>query len=192
MPSHQIFDPERIRALAHPTRLDLLEYLRDVQEATATECAQQVGESVASCSFHLRILGKYGYIERSEQRGREKPWRPVPGDRWDMSPSTDVSGSLSAVAELASLFVVREGERFHRFLAQSDQEAPEWVDAVTVTTGSFWATAQEMAELSRDVQALTDRFPGRFADPSLRPEGSRMGRLFAKVNPEPHPGAAHE
>lgn len=189
MTSHQIFDPERIRALAHPTRLDLLDYLRDVREATATQCAQHVGESVASCSFHLRILGKYGYIERCERRGREKPWRPVAGDRWDMRPSPDLAGSRSAVAELAALTVAREGERVHRFLSQFDDEAPEWVDSATVTTSSFWATAEEMAQLSRDIQALTDRFPSGDSDPSLRPEGARKGRLFATLNPDP--GAGH-
>ena len=70
-----ISDPARIRALAHPLRLELLDHLRDAGEATATECAAQVGESVASCSFHLRMLAKYGFLERAERRGKEKPWR---------------------------------------------------------------------------------------------------------------------
>lgn len=185
MTTHRIFEPERVRALAHPTRLDLLEYLRDVQEATATQCAEHTGESVASCSFHLRILGKYGYIERAEQHGREKPWRPAPGERWDMRPSTEISGSTSAAAGLAALTVAREGERLHRFLSQFEKEPVEWVDAVTVTTSSFWATAGEMAQLSRDIQALTDRFPPRNVDPNLRPAGARKGRLFATLNPDP-------
>src|SRR5690606_31380155 len=76
-PSRPISDPGRIRALAHPLRLELLDHLRDVGEATATECAAQVGESVASCSFHLRMLAKYGFLERAERRGKEKPWRVV-------------------------------------------------------------------------------------------------------------------
>ena len=58
-----------------PTRLELLDFLHEAGEATATECSRRLGESVASCSFHLRMLGKYGYIEPAERRGREKPWR---------------------------------------------------------------------------------------------------------------------
>jgi DNA-binding transcriptional ArsR family regulator len=180
----RITDPERIRALAHPLRLELLDYLGDVPEATATECAERTGESVASCSFHLRMLEKYGFIERAEPRGREKPWRVV-SNRIDARPDPDVPGSLTAVRELASVNVAREAERINRFLARADEEPPEWVRAVTITRSSFWATAEEMAQLSRDLQEIAhERFGGRSADASLRPQGARFARLFAAVYPE--------
>jgi DNA-binding transcriptional ArsR family regulator len=180
----RITDPERIRALAHPLRLELLDYLGDVPEATATECAEHTGESVASCSFHLRMLEKYGYIERAGRRGREKPWRVV-SNRIDARPDPEVPGSLTAVRELASINVAREAERINRFLARADEEPPEWIQAVTITRSSFWATAEEMAQLSRDLQEIAhERFGGRSADPSLRPEGARFARLFAAVYPE--------
>lgn len=185
MTSQEMFEPERIRALAHPIRLELLSHLRDVGEATATQCAEHVGESVASCSFHLRILGKYGYIERSEQRGKEKPWRPVPTDHWRMHPALDVPGSLAAVNEMASLSVTHESERLRTYLTHSADETPAWLDATTFTSATFWATAEEMAELSKEVESLTERFSGRKLDPTLRPEGARRGRLFATVNPDP-------
>ncbi len=184
MTMHEVFEPERIRALAHPTRLELLDFLRDVREATATECAEHVRESVASCSFHLRILGKYGYIERAEQRGREKPWRAASADVWDLRPSPDVIGSRAATRELASLVVLREGERFRRFLALPEETDPDWADAVTVTTSSFWATAEEMAELSQDLQALATRFAYRSDDPDARPAGSRKAHFAATLNPD--------
>lgn len=180
----RITDPARIRALTHPVRLELLDYLRDVEEATATQCADHIGESVASCSFHLRTLEKHGYIERGERRGREKPWRAVAGG-WDMRPQPELPGSLAAVTELAALNVVREGERVHQYLACAHREPDEWLQATTVTTASFWATAEEMAQLSRDVQALAERFAGRSENPDARPDGARHGRLFATVNPDP-------
>lgn len=185
-PDRRITDPERIRALAHPVRLELLDYLRDVAQATATECAAHIGESVASCSFHLRMLEKYGYLERAERRGREKPWRALPGG-WDVRPSPDVPESLPAAVEVGALFMVRETERVHRFLATAGREPQEWIQAITVTTSSFWATSEEMAQLSKDVQTLTDRFDGRHDDPAQRPPGARQGRLFATVNPDPLP-----
>ena len=91
-------DPERIRALAHPLRLALLEYLDDVGEATATQCAKHTGESVANCSFHLRLLARYGFIEPAEQRGRERPWRRAPTARTSCPtrPSPDRSGRSSS------------------------------------------------------------------------------------------------
>lgn len=182
-----ISDPERIRALAHPVRLDLLSFLRDVGQATATECAAQVGESVASCSFHLRTLEKYGFIERAERRGREKPWRIR--DRTaslDARPDRAVPGSMHAVQELASLTVTREADRVGRFLAQGADEPDEWIQATTITTAGFWATVEELDQLSKDVQELAQRFAGR-SDPAERPEGARHARLFATVNPDPEP-----
>lgn len=183
-----ISDPERIRALAHPVRLELLDHLRDVEEATATQCAARVGESVASCSFHLRILEKYGYIERAERRGREKPWKVrEPGSALDARPDREVPGSLHAVQELAALTVTREADRVTRYLARAGEEPDDWLGAVTISTAGFWATAEEVRELSEEVQRLVQRFAGRAADPARRPEGARHARLFATVNPDPEP-----
>jgi DNA-binding transcriptional ArsR family regulator len=179
-----VTDPERIRALAHPTRLDLLDFLGDVESATATECAAHIGESVASCSFHLRMLAKYGYVERASRRGREKPWRRV-SSGLDMRPAPDRPGSRTAVAELAAIQVSRQVDRLQRFLQRLDAEAEDWVQASTITTSSVWVTAEELAELSRAVRAVTEQFAGRSEDPALRPEGARLSRLFATVHPEP-------
>lgn len=185
-PPRTIYEPERIRALTHPLRLELLDVLGDLGEATATQCAEQVGQSVASCSFHLRSLEKHGFIERSEQRGREKPWRVVQ-DGLDVRPNTALRGSRHAVAELGSLFVAREADRVHRYLAQLEREPEEWAQANTVTTASFWATAEEMKQLAQQVQQLTERFHGRDDDPSQRPDGARQSRMLATLNPDPLP-----
>ncbi len=183
---HVISEPERIRALAHPLRLELIDFLNGVTEATATECAEQTGESVASCSFHLRMLAKYGYIEPGERRGREKPWRMVRGMR-DMRPSKDIPGSLGAVVELGTFAILRETERIRRFLSHSDREQPEWIDASTICLADFWVTHEEMEELSRRLQTLVSEFESRNADPGLRPEGARRSRMLGVINPDPIP-----
>src|SRR5699024_5007521 len=92
-----ISDPQRVRAMTHPTRLRLMDYLGTVPDATATECADHVGESVASCSFHLRMLAKYGFIERVPSRGREKPWRLISRSR-SARPDFEDRDSVQAVA----------------------------------------------------------------------------------------------
>ncbi|MHA3948199.1 helix-turn-helix domain-containing protein [Cellulomonas bogoriensis] len=182
-----ITDPARIRALAHPLRLDLLAHLDEVGEATATECARTTGETVANCSFHLRSLAKAGFIEPAEPRGRERPWRPVDrgGRRLDFEPGDPASAR--AVEELASLSVAREADRVRAFLSSTHDLPEQWEGTVTVTTSSFWATAEEMRELVDTVAALTDRFAGRHHDPALRPPGATRGRLFATVNPDEIP-----
>lgn len=181
-----ISNPERIRALAHPIRLALLDHLDRVGEATATECATAVGESVASCSFHLHTLAKYDFIEAAPRRGRERPWRLTAPTGIDVRPSPSVPGSRRAVAELAALQVMRQADRLRAYLATIPTEAEEWVQASTVTTSTFWATAEELSALSKHLQTVAaEWFGGREADPSMRPEGARRSRLFAGVNPEP-------
>lgn len=193
MSDARITDPARIRALAHPVRLELLDHLRDHGEATATECAAAVGESVASCSFHLRMLEKYGFIERAARRGREKPWRlPAAGAGIDARPDASVPGSMHALQELAALTVTRQADRVARYVAGAADEPDEWVQASTITTSSFWATAAELAEVSAEVRRLTDRFADRSTDPDARPEGARHARLFAALHPDARPPAAPE
>ena len=186
-----ITDPARIRALAHPLRIELLDYLSEVGHATATQCAEHTGETVANCSFHLRTLARAGYIEPAPGRGREKPWRPATrGRHLDVDPADPAS--YRAVAELISLVALREAERVREFMAANPRQPEGWHDTVTVTTASFWATADEMRELVEAVNRITDRFAGRTEDPSLRPPGARLGRLFATVNPDTYPDDATE
>ena len=181
-----ITDPSRIRALAHPVRLALLDFLGDVGEATATQCAEHTGETVANCSFHLRTLAKAGFIEPAPSRGREKPWRPVSRSRTlDADPADPTS--VHAMSELVGVVLARETERVRSFMAAHTHRPDAWHDTVSVTTSSFWATAEELRELIDTVTHLTDRFAGRTEDPSLRPEGARLGRLFATVNPDSFP-----
>src|SRR6516164_10072494 len=69
-------DPRALRALAHPLRLSLLGMLRTEGPLTATQAGELLGESSASCSFHLRQLAKYGLVEETGGgQGRERPWR---------------------------------------------------------------------------------------------------------------------
>jgi len=182
----RVSDPARIRALAHPVRLDLLALLDERGEATATQCAEQLGETVANCSFHLRTLAKAGFIEPAPSRGREKPWRPTSRGRM-LEPDHTDPASMRAAFELAGLAMLREVDRVGAFLARSPVIPEEWVDTVAITSSSFYATGQEMRELVAAVAALTDRFAGRWQDPALRPEGARVGRLFATVNPDDFP-----
>ena len=178
-----ISEPERVRALAHPLRLALLDVLEEGGEATATRCAELTGESVASCSFHLRILAKYGFIEPGERRGREKPWRVISRQR-TTRPDFDDPASVRAVGALAELTVLAETERIRAFLADLHRLPADLRDAVGVLKSAIWATPEELQQLSRDVLALVERFAGRWEDPAQRPEGARLARMFAVLNPD--------
>ncbi|MCG7286516.1 winged helix-turn-helix domain-containing protein [Cellulomonas sp. ACRRI] len=182
----RVTDPTRVRALAHPVRMDLLSFLDDVGEATATECAVHLGQTVANCSFHLRTLAKAGYIEPAEPRGRERPWRVVSRER-NITPDPLDPASRRAVLELAEISVRREAERYIDHLRHLDHEGvadPELIPLTQLTTSAFWATPAETAELIEGMHALMKRFDGRTADPAIRPGGARMMRLLTAINPD--------
>src|SRR5580658_2550387 len=72
----RVQDAPTLRALAHPVRLALLEALGHQASLTATEAAKIIGESPSACSFHLRMLAKYGLVEDAGGgAGRRRPWR---------------------------------------------------------------------------------------------------------------------
>jgi hypothetical protein len=102
-----------------------------------------------------------------------------------MRPDRDSPASLRAMQELATLGLDAEWTRTRAFFAQADEEPDEWVQASTFTRSTFWATVDELAQLSRDLQTITDRFAGRSADPAKRPTGARFSRMVAVANPEP-------
>lgn len=175
-----VTDPHRIRALAHPLRLALLELLGD-GPATATECAASTGDSVASCSFHLRMLAKYGWIEPAERRGREKPWQLVTQGR-DLRPETDNPESMRAMGAMAHQWLDHETEHVRTWLAAAVHEPADWLNACTLYEAKVWATVEELAELSAAVQRLTDHFDERRDEPAARPPGARPVRVLAAVH----------
>src|SRR5882724_11914987 len=63
IPEPRLTSTEALRALGHTTRLRILARLQLRGDSTATECAEEVGESASSCSYHLRTLAKHGFVE---------------------------------------------------------------------------------------------------------------------------------
>ena len=133
MPPSQGRDPLALRALAHPLRWKLIDLLASEPSATATRCAEVLGESVPSCGYHLGILAKYGYIEPVPDRaGREKPWRLTSRHQDLSTEGLDESGALAAQAA-AEVFLDHELERIKDRLRRLDLESAEWRAASRVS-----------------------------------------------------------
>lgn len=185
-------DPTRMRALAHPLRLRLMELLGELGEATATTCADRTGESVASCSFHLRQLAKYGFVEAAEQRGREKPWRRT-ARHLTTRPDVDVPGSLEASGELARIQLASVLGRADDALRRLADEPPEWLAATTLQTRTLWVTASELQAVNEAIDALLEPYVARVDDPGARPPDARRARAVALTHPlDPAPGTTEE
>jgi len=184
-------DPVALRALAHPLRWRLIDLLGGEGSATATRCAEVLGESVASCAYHLGILAKYGYIELvPDQAGREKPWR-LTSYRQDLSAEgLGIEGELAAEAATES-FLDHEFARTKGRLRSKSLESAEWRDASCLLGTSVWVTAQEFREISDQLAELALKYTER-NDPSDRPAGARLARVFISTSVTPEPGAPRQ
>jgi DNA-binding transcriptional ArsR family regulator len=170
----RITDPRALRALAHPIRLSLLGALRTHGPLTATKAAELIGESSASCSFHLRQLSKYGLVEEaSGGHGRERPWQATTMFT-DVSEVAD-SPELAAAADLfRSVVLERYFENATRWLDAKASEPQEWQRAAQINDRFLYLTAAELLEVTERIGAMLDTYTDRNVSPALRPAESRL------------------
>jgi DNA-binding MarR family transcriptional regulator len=181
-------DPLALRALAHPLRWKLIDLLGSELSATATRCAEVLGESVASCSYHLGILAKYGYVEPVPDRpgGREKPWRLTTHQQDLSTEGLDQPGARAAQAA-TEVFLDHELARIKDRLRRQDLEPAEWREASHLLGASMWVTADELREIKDQMVEISHRYSDRLADPARRPAGAREARVFTVTSVAPRP-----
>ena len=169
----ELTDPRAMRAMAHPVRLALMEALNHHGQLTATEAAEHVGESPSNCSFHLRQLAKYGFVEEAEGgTGRQRPWRVVNvgmrmTDVHEDAETAMAAGALARVVHERWMSRARTGMEQRQFLPD------EWRAVTGSDQMTLYVTPEEMKELNDELLASLFRYRDRIADPSKRPEGSR-------------------
>jgi DNA-binding transcriptional ArsR family regulator len=178
----KVTSPQELRALAHPLRLRLLEELvvndPATDTATASELAERVGESPANCSWHLRQLAKFGYIEEAPGgTGRERRWRAViEMHDWDTANSRDPE--FLAAADVAQDIVMdHEFQQLRQRRAWLANEPEEWRSAAGSLSGIGWCTAEELREISNKIFEILAPSFQRLTDPEARPEGARLVRF---------------
>jgi DNA-binding transcriptional ArsR family regulator len=179
----ELTDPVALRAYAHPVRLSLVGLLRREGPLTATQAAALLGESVPTCSFHLRQLGKYGLVERVEGAdAREKPWRATAlSTRWGNATDPEAQ---AAADHLDAIIMGRYYKRALKWLADRDQLPPEWRAETGLSDVLVYLTAEELGELHRAQEDLIARYRPRQVEPSLRPEGARAVLIAQYVTTE--------
>ncbi|MFD8593456.1 winged helix-turn-helix domain-containing protein [Kitasatospora sp. NPDC059646] len=183
-PSVRLTDPRALRAYAHPTRMALVGLLRVHGPLTATRAAELLGtESVASCSFHLRQLAKYGLVEEAGGgRGREKPWQATAAfTSWDSSPADPEQAA--AVDTLQRAVLDGYFARASAWLAHRAEEAPEWNEAAGFGDTVVHVTAGELLELQARIEELTRPFVERRSAGAEPPEGVRAVQLMQLAVP---------
>lgn len=167
-------DARALRAYAHPTRMELVGLLRRHGPLTATRAAELTGESVAGCSYHLRMLAKYGLVEQTGGgRGREKPWRATARTtHWEAA--YDDPAATEAVGDLTMAQVEAYVRKLGAALADRHRLPREWQAAEYSGDWSLYLTPEELTGLTEEMTRLLSRYDDRFADPARRPEGARL------------------
>jgi predicted ArsR family transcriptional regulator len=152
-------------ALAHPLRAALLDLIREHGTLTSTEAARLLGQSSGLCSFHLRQLARYGYIEEAAApRGRVRPWRLATVQ----PPEQDDDGFGALARDL-------EDEGYRRWLAGKPHAPLAWQQDAAFSVVAELSPA-ELAEAASEIRAVLDRYRGR-GGRGRRPVGAVI-RLF--------------
>jgi hypothetical protein len=177
----RLSDPVALRAHAHPVRMKLVGLLRREGPHTATQAAARIGESVPTCSFHLRQLAKYGLVERVPGAdARERPWRATAHfTSWESD--TDNPEHQAAVDHLERVVFSRYAERVQEFLQRRQLESRAWRRVTGPSDYFLYVTPDELRRLQRQMEELLEQYRPRIADPSRRPAGARGVELIQFV-----------
>ena len=171
-------DPRAIKALAHPARLAVIEAFFGGRRLTATECGDIAGLSASAMSYHLRALERWGIIRRSAATadGRERPWEAA-GDRLTVE-SSEPRATAAGEAMLVATMLDRVRAETLAWVANQDSA---WYDSVSISSASYWLTAEEAAELSEAIATVIAGYKRRSA--AQAPAGARQVRVAFTIVP---------
>ncbi|HEX7744213.1 MAG TPA: winged helix-turn-helix domain-containing protein [Micromonosporaceae bacterium] len=189
---HNITDARALRALSHPVRLALLEALA-TGPLTATQAGELIDETPTTCSFHLRQLARYGFVEEAGGgRGRSRPWR-LTRQGWSAPARPDDPDYTRASQALDRVLLDRYAQRLRSFVDAAPTYPREWYEAATGTQNVYHITAAELSELTAAQRELAEQFHARWdartSDPSARPEGTLPVEVLSFAYPVAAPSA---
>lgn len=143
-------DLARLRALAHPLRVRILEVIRTAASPlTVADIARSLRESPSNCSFHIRVLATGGLIERAQGVDKKhRPWRAV-STELEIDPL--VGTAMQRSASRVAIETLREHNR--QLLSNWDEcrpEAPaEWKSAYFEKSVRMCLTARQLQLLAK-------------------------------------------
>jgi len=180
----EITDPRALRALAHPARLAILQHLALDGPATATECAEVAGLSPSACSYHLRALARYGFVDEDPSGGvdrRHRPWRARVVSITGRSDHDRPAALRAASRLLAETMQVRTEEVRAEYLDREAEYPPDWQRAAGWSQDVLHVTAAELDEVRHKMQAILAEY--RRLTREDRPPGARRVHVILDFTP---------
>jgi hypothetical protein len=180
----ELTDPRMMRALAHQARIAIWMHLGMHGPATATECAQIAGLSPSACSYHLRTLARYGFVEEDPQSaadGRERPWRARllafnMSSGPDAPPATQVASQLLVENMRAAAEEIRV-----RYLARRSEYPADWQTAAGEVFSVAHVTPDELDRMRSEVLEVMARYIR--LDQASRSSGALPVRIMLDLFP---------
>ncbi|WP_419999087.1 helix-turn-helix domain-containing protein [Streptomyces boninensis] len=187
-PKHEperITDLARLKALTNPLRLRLYRLLYAAGQATASQLAEQVGETPSLVSYHLRKLADHRFVEAAEgagEDGRERWWRVASEEGWGFKDS-DFTGTPEGAAAVGAvtrgIFETR-AVAYGVYLDQLATWEKDWTDAAFSSEWVLDLGPAELAEMSDELEAVARRWRER--GKAARAEGDTDGREHVSVH----------
>lgn len=153
-----------------------------------------VGLSPSACSYHLRTLAQYGFVEEdlsSAADGRQRPWRARIA-AFSIPDGPAVGRATRLAGEVLDEVVRAQGEELReRYRERQEEYPPDWREVLGRVTDVLHVTPDELAGLRTRLIALFGEY--RRLDRGSRPNGARgvqvVTDLIAWFPPPPAAGA---
>ncbi|WP_327252969.1 helix-turn-helix domain-containing protein [Streptomyces sp. NBC_01244] len=175
-PQLRKLDAHSLRGLSHPLRIRLLGNLRLHGPATASQLAEQLGESSGATSYHLRQLAAYGFVEDAPEhgKGRERWWQPSQdGTIFDEALVYDADPATRGAAEVFLAEIVKiHGQELSAWLGNAHTWSVEWHRSSELSDFSLQLTPAQSHELVLKMHELINSY--RDLPPSENTETVRI------------------
>lgn len=148
---------ERLRVVSHPTRRRIIDHLAVHGPAQVGTLAHDLDEQVGSVSHHLRMLERVEVVERAPELstdGRTSWWRLRESRMsWSVDDfAEDPADRIQAkAAERAN--IDHQLTKLSGWKRRADSASPTWRRSAFSSDWTMQATADELADLDRRIQA---------------------------------------
>lgn len=166
MGPRELTDIDELKALAHPLRQQMFDWLQRHGSATSAMLAAEFDYDRGATSYHLRQLERFGFVEEDTARsaGRRRFWAAVTQDV--RLPRRAVDGEIDATAErIGRQWLERSESRLYAYLADRSAYG-DFAPAAMHSFGDTSLTPAELAEFGEEYISFLQRWhrppaPGR-------------------------------
>ena len=153
-------DARRLRGLAHPMRVQILDLLEIDGPATATGLADRLGVRTGTTSWHLLKLSEHGLVEEVSDRGnRRERWWQSAGAAWSMNNADFVDDPELAEASDIVLSSVLSQQMLRATQFLQEDWSKSWREAWLLTTDqSLTLDPEAMLAMRAELWTVIERY----------------------------------